>query len=133
MHKLLLVSAAYLALAACTSTGAPSPSPSTASMNVAFKWCGASPEFTIGNVPAATRSLNFRMLDRMAPSYQHGGGTVPYTGKGSASVPCGALTGGYNGPSPPPPQVHEYEWTVTALDSSGVTLAVGKAMRKFPE
>ncbi|MGO4670194.1 hypothetical protein [Bosea sp. 2RAB26] len=102
-------------------------------MNVSFRWCGASPEFKVGNVPAATKTLRFKMVDRQAPNYQHGGGEVAFFGKASASIPCGALTGGYNGPSPPPPQVHDYEWTVTALDASGTAIAAGTATRKFPE
>lgn len=102
-------------------------------MAVAFRWCSASPDFTVGAIPAGTKTLSFRMIDKQVPSYNHGGGTYTHDGKPSAKVPCGALSGGYNGPSPPPPQVHDYEWTVTALDASGKALAVGRASRKFPE
>lgn len=133
MRKILLIGAACLGLAGCNSTGATAPSASLPNMNVSFRWCGASPEFKVGNVPAATKTLRFNMVDRQAPQYRHGGGEVAFSGKGSVSVPCGALTGGYNGPSPPPPQVHDYEWTVTALDANGTAIAAGTATRKYPE
>jgi len=103
-------------------------------LSVAFNWCGGpSPSFKIGGIPSGTKALRLRMVDRQVPSYNHGGGEVPAAAGSSASIPCGALTGGYNGPSPPPPQVHDYEWTVTAIDASGSALAIGSAVRKFPE
>jgi phosphatidylethanolamine-binding protein (PEBP) family uncharacterized protein len=102
-------------------------------MNLSFRWCSATPEFTVSAVPAATKTLSFKMVDQQVPSYQHGGGTIAFDGKGSAKIACGALSGSYNGPSPPPPQVHDYQWTVTALDASGKALAVGRATKKFPE
>lgn len=124
-----------LALAGCNSTGT-----STAdlaklpNMPVSFNWCDPSPSFTVGNVPPTTKTLSFRMVDKQVPSYQHGGGSIAFTGKGSQTIPCGSLTGGnYRGPTPPPPQVHDYEWTVTALDANGTAVAAGRATRKFPE
>lgn len=103
-------------------------------MNLAFTWCSGSPQFAIGNIPATAKTLSFRMIDQQAQGYNHGGGTLPASGKPTQAVPCGALTGGtYNGPSPPPPQVHDYQWTVTALDAAGQAVAVGRATRKFPE
>lgn len=122
-----------LGLAACNSTGSSVPPPGVPEMQVAFRWCSGSPEFAIGSIPAGTKSLDLRMVDHQAPAYRHGGGTVPHDGKNSAKIPCGALGGTYVGPSPPPPQIHDYEWTVTAHDASGKALAVGHATRKFPE
>jgi Phosphatidylethanolamine-binding protein len=98
---------------------------------VSFRWCGSSPEFQLRDVPKETATLDFHMQDLMVPSYPHGGGSVPY--RGEASVPCGSLTGSYRGPSPPPPQIHTYRWTVKALDASGKTLATATSERKFPE
>jgi phosphatidylethanolamine-binding protein (PEBP) family uncharacterized protein len=131
----ILLCAAAFGLAGCNTAGTATAQSNAAlaSLSLSFRWCGASPEFKVGKVPAATKSLRFNMVDRQVPSYRHGGGEVPFTGRGQATVPCGALTGGYNGPTPPPPQVHDYEWTVTALDAGGNALAVGKAVRKFPE
>lgn len=136
MLKFLAPAVFSLALAGCNTAGdkpTPADEATLAKLSLSFRWCGASPEFKVGNVPATAKTLRFNMVDRQVPSYRHGGGEVPFTGRGSASVPCGALSGGYNGPSPPPPQVHDYEWTVTALDAAGNTLATGTAVRKFPE
>lgn len=134
MFRTILVTAACLGLAGCNAGGS-APSANLAALNVAFKWCGSgSPEFTIGNIPAVAKTLNFRMIDQQAQGYNHGGGTVPAVGKSTQVIPCAGLTGGtYNGPSPPPPQVHDYQWTVTALDAGGQAVAVGRATRKFPE
>lgn len=98
---------------------------------VNFRWCGASPEFNLRDVPKGTATLDFHMQDLMVPSYPHGGGSVPY--RGEATIPCGSLTGSYRGPSPPPPQIHTYRWTVKALDASGKPLATATSERKFPE
>lgn len=125
-----------LALAGCNSTGtSTSDLAKLPNMTVSFKWCGGgSPDFTVGNIPATAKTLNFRMIDQQAQGYMHGGGTVPASGKATQSIPCGGLTGGtYIGPSPPPPQVHDYQWTVKALDGNGTAVAVGTATRKFPE
>lgn len=133
--RIILLCTAALGLAGCNTSGtATAPgNAALANLSLSFRWCGASPEFKVGNVPAATKALRFNMVDRQVPSYRHGGGEVPFVGRGAATVPCGALSGGYNGPSPPPPQVHDYEWTVTAVDAGGNALATGTAVRKFPE
>ena len=34
-------------------------------------------------------------------------------------IPCGTISGSYNGPNPPVGQVYDYEWTVTAQDAGG--------------
>jgi hypothetical protein len=72
----------------------------------------------------------FNMVDNDVPTYQHGGGTVNYTGQ--TSLPCGALSS-FNGPSPPGGSVHTYVFTATALDPSGKTLGSARATRRFPE
>ena len=98
--------------------------------SMSFRWCGASPEFHLRDVPKGTSTLDFHMQDLMVPSYPHGGGSVSYHGE--ASIPCGSLGGSYRGPSPPPPQIHTYRWTVKALDASGKPLATATSERKFP-
>ncbi|MBW0003343.1 MAG: phospholipid-binding protein [Hyphomicrobiales bacterium] len=99
--------------------------------SVSFRWCGASPEFQLRDVPKGTATLDFHMQDLMVPTYPHGGGKVPY--RGEASIPCGTLQGSYRGPSPPPPQIHTYRWTVKALDASGKPLATAASEQKFPQ
>jgi len=102
-------------------------------MSVAFAWCqNASPSFKIGQIPAGTKSLRLKMVDRDVPTWSHGGGDVPISGP-TANVPCGAISGAYNGPNPPAGQIHTYEWTVTALDGAGNALAVGTASKKYPQ
>lgn len=134
MLKLAFVAGvAAFALAGCNEsrTGA-AQSAALPQMSVSFNWCqGASPSFKIGQIPTGTKSLRFKLVDRDVPTWNHGGGEVPITGP-NANVPCGAISGGYNGPNPPAGQTHTYEWTVTALDASGSALAMGTASKKYP-
>jgi phosphatidylethanolamine-binding protein (PEBP) family uncharacterized protein len=134
MLKIAVVAGiAALALAGCNEsrTGA-AQTAALPQMSVAFNWCqGVSPSFQVGKIPAGAKTLRFKLVDRDVPTYNHGGGDLPVSGA-SASVPCGAISGGYNGPNPPAGQVHTYEWTVTALDASGSALAVGAASKKYP-
>jgi len=53
--------------------------------------------------------------------------------RGQAEVPCGAFAKGFIGPSPPPGEIHTYEFTVKALGANGTALATTTARRKFPE
>lgn len=133
LHRVGIVTVGVLALVGCNATsGGTGASSAPNTIRLSVNWCSGSPAFQLGNVPKGTSTLNFRMVDRQAPGYPHGGGSVAYNGQNS--IPCGALTGGsYSPPSPPPPQVHDYEWTVTAVDASGKALAVGQAVKKFPE
>jgi phosphatidylethanolamine-binding protein (PEBP) family uncharacterized protein len=96
-----------------------------------FKWCSGTPEFQLSNVPKGTTKLSFVMTDLWVPSYQHGGGEFAY--KNQKTVPCGALKGFYYPPSPPSPQIHDYQWSIKALDANGSSLGEAKTVRKFPE
>ena len=97
---------------------------------VSFRWCGASPEFQLRDVPKGTTSLDLRMRDLMLQLSAWRGQRLL---RGEASIPCGSLSGSYRGPSPPPGQFHTYRWTVKALDASGKPLATATSERKFPE
>ena len=122
MKKLLL--APFALLVACPA--------SAADMSVSFRWCDTrSPDFALANVPKGTTQLELRMVDLFVPAYPHGGGKLAF--KGEKSIACGAIRSGFEGPSPPPPQVHEYQWTVKALDVTGKVLATAAASRKYPE
>lgn len=105
-----------------------------AKMAVSFTWCGtATPATKVTGIPAGTAVLRFRLRDHQAPSYPHGGGEYPAAGR-SVSIPCGGLrASNFDGPHPPPPQVHDYEWTVSALNAKGSLIATGSAVRKFPQ
>lgn len=99
-----------------------------------FTWEGTescfdpkSPPFSLSAVPEGTKELSFQMKDLDAPSYPHGGGSVPYNGQ--KEIPRGAFS--YRGPCPPSGQ-HSYQWTVKAQDGSGQTLAETKVTKKFP-
>jgi phosphatidylethanolamine-binding protein (PEBP) family uncharacterized protein len=97
-----------------------------------FAWCpSGSPNFQLGDVPAGTVKLQFAMTDLDKPGFHHGGGMVGY--RGQPDVPCGAFSTGFIGPSPPPGEVHTYEFTIKALGSDGATLATTTVRRKFPE
>ncbi len=108
--------------------------PNMAPLNVSWEWKPSdnctkqSPAFTIASIPADTKTLDFKMVDLDVPSFNHGGGTVAYSGSGS--IPAGAFL--YTGPCPPS-GVHRYEFTVTAINAAGDTaLGRGKAVRTFP-
>jgi len=104
----------------------------TLAFSASFSWCGAgSPSFELKDVPAATAKVQFAMTDLNVPSFHHGGGTVAYAGQ--PSVPCGAFSSGFTGPSPPPGQVHTYQFSIKALGASGGVLATTTAQRKFPQ
>jgi phosphatidylethanolamine-binding protein (PEBP) family uncharacterized protein len=100
--------------------------------SASFAWCPeASPNFQLEDVPAGTVSLQFAMTDLDQPSFHHGGGTVGY--RGQPEVPCGAFASGFVGPSPPPGEMHTYEFAIEALGPNGVVLATTTARRNFPE
>ena len=99
-------------------------------LTASFRWCSGSPEFKISNVPKGTVKLSFNMIDQQVPSYHHGGGEIVYSGQ--ATIPCGAMNGTFESPSPPPPEVHTYQWTIKAVDKSGAVLATTTASKKFP-
>lgn len=104
---------------------------SALAFSASFSWCSGSPRFTLTDVPQGTAKLDFHMTDLNKPSFHHGGGTVDYHGQGE--VPCGAFAKGFVGPSPPPGEVHTYEFTVKALGANGAPLATTNARRKYPE
>jgi len=85
------------------------------------------PKFTLRNVPKGTASIQFRMVDRNNPGYNHGGGTVKYSG--GASIAPGAFK--YMSPCPPRGS-NTYEWTATAKDASGKKLGTASARKKYP-
>ncbi len=100
--------------------------------SASFAWCrGSSPNFALVDVPAGTVNLQFAMTDLDKPGFHHGGGTVGY--RGQSEVPCGAFASGFVGPSPPPGEVHTYEFTIKALGPDGAVLATTVARRKYPE
>ena len=86
------------------------------------------PRFTLKDVPAGTKYIRFKLVDRNAPSYNHGGGLVAYTGK--SVIAPGAFK--YKSPCPPSGR-HTYVWTATAqARKNGGRIAVAKAARKYP-
>ncbi len=99
--------------------------------SASFAWCSGSPSFALTDVPQGTVKLQFAMTDLNVPSFHHGGGTVAY--RGQPAVPCGAFSSGFTGPSPPPGQVHAYQFSIKALGPNGAVLATATTRRKFPE
>lgn len=85
------------------------------------------PKFTLKGVPKGTASIQFRMVDRNVPGYNHGGGTVKYTG--GSSIAPGAFK--YKSPCPPNGS-HTYQWTAIAKDAGGKKLGQASASRKYP-
>jgi len=103
--------------------------------SVSFAWCQGSPDgspnFVLNDVPHGTVNLRFAMTDLDKPGFHHGGGTVGY--RGQPEVPCDAFASGFIGPTPPPGEVHTYEFTIQALAPDGTVLGATTARRRFPE
>jgi hypothetical protein len=123
----ILAMLAFLPTLFMTTTPADAQSP----FAIKYTWCSGSPDIQLSNVPKGTAEIEFKMVDTWVPSYNHGGGKVKYTNQ--KSVPCGAFSASYTGPSPPPPQIHDYELTAIAKDKDGKVLGSAKFTRKFPE
>ncbi|MBI9086729.1 MAG: hypothetical protein JEZ11_24245 [Desulfobacterales bacterium] len=90
----------------------------------------ANPRFVLSDVPDGTKYIQFKLTDRDVPSYDHGGGTVEYTG--SSVIEPGAFK--YKSPCPPSGS-HRYRWTATAKEKTGLfSGSIGKATatRKYP-
>jgi phosphatidylethanolamine-binding protein (PEBP) family uncharacterized protein len=117
----------FATLALCLSASA------AHAFSVSFDWCpqGSSPNFTLRDVPHGTVNLRFAMTDLDQPAFHHGGGTVGY--RGQPEVPCDAFASGFVGPTPPPGEVHTYEFSIQALAPDGSVLGATTARRRFPE
>lgn len=88
------------------------------------------PQFRLENVPEGTKVIRFSLTDLDRPNYDHGGGSVEYSGQ--AEVGPGAFT--YNSPCPPD-GVHTYEWEARAKDGDGFfsdTIATATARKPYP-
>jgi len=105
-----------------------------------FDWSGLSrcvtgspnrvdnPLFRLKNLPQGTKFIRFRLRDRDAPGYNHGGGVVAFGG--DPEIRPGAFK--YQSPCPPDGR-HTYEWTATALSKrNGGALATARVQRKYP-
>ena len=120
LFRLALCAAAFFAIGTADASA----------FGMGFRWCGSgSPVFSLSGVPKGTTTLQFQMVDLDVPSYNHGGGTIPY--KGQASIACGALTN-YSPPSPPSGS-HSYRINVTAFGPGNSSLGTATSTRKFPE
>jgi phosphatidylethanolamine-binding protein (PEBP) family uncharacterized protein len=89
------------------------------------------PRFVLSNVPEGTKFIQFTMTDLDAPNYNHGGGTIEYTGNNT--IEPGAFT--YLSPCPPS-GTHRYQWTATAKEKTGLfsgSLGMAKATKSYPE
>ena len=87
----------------------------------------SNPAFKLSGVPDGTAKIRFKMKDLNVPRYNHGGGTVKYSG--GSTIASGAFS--YKSPCPPD-GAHNYEWTATALDSKGKKLGEAKARKRYP-
>lgn len=86
------------------------------------------PAFELRGVPEGTKFIRFKMVDKDVPNYNHGGGTVAYSGQ--SVIAPGAFK--YKSPCPPNGK-HTYEWTATAQKrKGGGKIAVAKAARQYP-
>jgi phosphatidylethanolamine-binding protein (PEBP) family uncharacterized protein len=114
--------------------------PAAQAFEIGFDWSGLkrctsgypntvlNPKFSLKNVPAGTKYIRFKLVDRNVRGYNHGGGLVVY--KGQKTIRPGAFK--YQSPCPPSGR-HTYEWTATAQKAKrGGKLAVAKSRRKYP-
>lgn len=113
-----------------------------AEFSIAFEWgdiplCTSglpnkipNPRFTVSNVPPETKIISFRLTDLDAPSYDHGGGNVAFSGQ--SVIEPGAFT--YKSPCPPSGS-HRYQWTASAkngTDISSGSIASATAKKSYP-
>ena len=97
-----------------------------------FAWfADSTPNFQLSDVPAGHGQSALCHEGPDKPDFHHGGGTVGY--RGQPEVPCDAFASGFVGPSPPPGEVHTYEFTIQALAPDGHVLGATTARRRFPE
>ena len=114
--------------------------PAAHAFEIGFDWKGlklctsgnpnkvVNPHFVLKDVPAGTKFIRFKLVDRDVPGYNHGGGVVAYTGQ--KSIAPGAFK--YKSPCPPNGR-HTYEWRATAQTrKNGGRIEVAKAARKYP-
>lgn len=129
----------FLTLTAFLAVGLVSHSTHAVAFTVGFEWgniprCTSgnpknvnSPTFRVSAVPAGAVKITFRLRDSNAPGYNHGGGSVAYSGGGSIA------SGAFKYKSPCPPNgVHTYVWTATAFDKAGKKLGSTKASKRYP-
>lgn len=108
-----------------------------AEMGVFFEWNppetrrNQNPEIHLTGVPETTHRFLVELVDLDMKPFNHGGGTYIYNG--SLVIPAGELDGYYQGPSPPPGVVHQYQFTVKALNADGVVIGEGRHTRQYPE
>lgn len=89
------------------------------------------PRFVLSNVPEGTKFISFRLTDLDSPNYDHGGGTIEYTGNNL--IEPGAFK--YKSPCPPSGS-HRYEWSANAKEKNGFfsgSIGTSKAKKKYPE
>lgn len=91
------------------------------------------PRFILSNVPEGTKFIEFKTtdLDTNYPNYDHGGGTIEYTGNNI--IEPGAFK--YQSPCPQSGS-HRYQWTATAKKKTGFfSGSLGKAQgtKRYPE
>jgi len=89
------------------------------------------PKFVLSNVPEGTKFIQFTMTDLDAPNYNHGGGTIEYTGNNI--IEPGVFK--YESPCPPSGS-HRYQWNATAKKKKGFfggSLGKAKATKSYPE
>ena len=86
------------------------------------------PIFNLTNVPEGTKELRFKMKDKDAPGYNHGGGKIKNY-NGESTIQPGAFK--YKSPCPPGGS-HTYEWTITAIGDKKKKLGKAKASKKYP-
>lgn len=86
------------------------------------------PVFRISSPPAGVTQIQFKLVDKNVPSYNHGGARFNYAGQ--AEIPSGVFN--YKSPCPPNGR-HVYEWQATAFDAQGQAIGRATAQRNYPE
>ena len=113
------------------------PPPEAVKMGVEFSWSstedpgGISPEISLTQIPDGTEKFLVEMKDLDFPMADHGSGHVDYSQE--PVIKAGAVKGTYVGPRPPPGKVHNYQFTVKALDKDGKLIGIGIQSRPYPE
>jgi hypothetical protein len=105
-----------------------------AAFGIGVSWAGTakcfdsqSPAISLSAGPGGRARLRFAMTDLDAPNFNHGGGTVAYSGQ--RRLAKGAFS--YRGPCPPAGQTHRYRWSAEALGADGGVLGRAQQVVSF--
>jgi phosphatidylethanolamine-binding protein (PEBP) family uncharacterized protein len=87
----------------------------------------SNPIFSLAAVPKGAAKIVFHLTDRNVPDFNHGGGSVAYSGQ--QVIKAGAFK--YQSPCPPDGK-HTYQWSAVVYDATGKNIASAASSKIYP-